>query len=116
MMLASMPADNRELIIICVVFAGMAAIFLPILFASIAEDRRLRRRMKERMEERERSRVELLRRIDEDVLRSQQAQIFQEVQRQIADQTVISLPVTHCERRERRRRFLPLEENTNEPR
>jgi uridine kinase len=115
-MLASTTADNRELIIVCVVFAGMAAIFLPILFFSMAEDRRLRQRMKERMEERERSRVELLRRIDEDVRRSQQARLEQTVQRQAADQTPVTIPITYCDRQARRRRFLPLEEHTNEPR
>jgi serine phosphatase RsbU (regulator of sigma subunit) len=107
-------ADSRELLVICVVFASMAAVFLPILFFSIAEDRRLRKRMQERAAEREHQRVELLRLIDENIRRNQQARLEQEVQRQLADNTAVTLPITLCERRDRRRRFLPLEEHTNE--
>lgn len=35
------------------------------------------------------------------------------VSRQRADAPAVTLPVTHCERRERRRRFLPLEGDTD---
>lgn len=114
-MLAS-TADNREIIVICVVFIFMAAVFLPVLMISMLEDRRLRKRLRERAEERERSRADLLRRIEEDIQRSRQVHLEQEVQQQIADRPAVSLPVTHCERRERRRRFLPLEEGANESR
>lgn len=36
------------------------------------------------------------------------------VRRQVADQPVVHVPVTHCERRDRRRKFLPLEGNQDE--
>lgn len=110
-------ANNpSELLAVGVAVLIMAAIFLPMLFFSMAEDRRLRKRMQERAAERERSRAELLRLIDEDIRRNQQARLEQAVQRQRADSTVVTLPVTHCERRERRRRFLPLEDVAHEPR
>lgn len=35
------------------------------------------------------------------------------VRRQRADTPAVTLPLTHCERRDRRRRFLPLEGDTN---
>jgi hypothetical protein len=35
------------------------------------------------------------------------------VRRQRAEASAVTLPVTHCERRERRRRFLPLEQDNN---
>lgn len=35
------------------------------------------------------------------------------VRLQRADTPTVTLPVTHCERRDRRRRFLPLESNTD---
>jgi len=92
------------MLVICISFVVMAAVFLPILLISMLEDRRLRKRMAERRRHNE----ELLRQINENAERGRQARLVQEVQRQAADHPAVTLPVTHCERRSRRR-FLPLE-------
>lgn len=66
--------------------------------------------MRQQHEQRTQDRAEMFQQMwqNEAIRREQLERI---VAAQTANQSPVSVPVTNCERRERRRRFLPLEDN-----
>lgn len=90
----------------------MAAIGLPLMLIEMAETKRRRQRIKQRHEQHTQDRAEMYQQMWQTEA-ARREQLEQIVAAQAATQSPVSVPVTHCERRERRRRFLPLEDNPN---
>lgn len=109
MLLASAPNDS---VVLLIVVGVMAAAATPVFLLHFFETKRLRESMRRRHEQRLQDRVEMFQNMwrDESFRRER---LEQTIAAQRSDQSPVSVPVTHCEHRERRRRFLPLEDNTN---
>lgn len=97
------------------VLGVMSLIGGPIILIEMFETQRRRMRMKKRHEEWRQAHENTLQNMwREESLRRQELERI--VAAQTANQSPVSVPVTHCERRERRRRFLPLEDVAHESR
>lgn len=97
------------------VLGVMSLIGVPVILIEMFETQRRRMRMKQRHEDRLQERASMLLDMWRDESNRRQ-ELEQIVAAQAADHSPLAVPVTHCERRERRRRFLPLEVKDNESR
>ena len=98
--------SNAEAVITVVLFSAAVVGCISFWMAYLNETRR--RKFEKEMAQR---RLVQLERFVE--FHNAQSRLENTVRQQQADQPAVTLPVTHCERRERRRRFLPLEGNAN---
>jgi hypothetical protein len=106
------PNSPNEAVFVLLVVSVMACISLPLILFEMAETKRRRMRMKQQHEQRTQDRAEMfLQMWQHEAIRREQLERI--VAAQAANQSPVSVPVTHCERRERRRRFLPLEDSSN---
>lgn len=102
-------SPSNEFLILMLVMGAMSFIGLPIILIEMFETKRRRMRMNQRHTEWQQSHTNTLQNLwREETLRRQELERI--VAAQAADHPPVSIPVTNCERRERRRRFLPLED------
>jgi inner membrane protein involved in colicin E2 resistance len=92
---AEPPTAFDAFIVLLFVLLAMSVPFLLIR----QTDKNNRRRVKQHQEERRAAQL------------AYNQEIMAIIDRQRTEQPVVTVPVTHCERRERRRRLLPIEDN-----
>lgn len=106
------PNSPNEAVVVLIVFGLMATVGGIVTLISMLETKRLRKRMQQRREQYQQAQAATLQELWLAESRRRQ-ELERIVAAQAAEHTPVSVPITHCERRERRRRFLPLEDNPN---
>lgn len=105
----TLNSPSNEYVAILLVIGIMAIVGGIVTFISMLETKRLRKRMQQRREQYQQAQAATLQELWLAESRRRQ-ELERIVAAQAAEHPSVSVPITHCERRERRRRFLPLED------
>jgi uncharacterized membrane protein (DUF106 family) len=104
------PANTAGLFIGLAITIAMAVPFFYVMWLT---ERRHRKNMQALYEQRRAMHEKFLNEIDRLQAQDQNIRATAAVLMQTSVSPTITVPITYCERRERRRRFLPLEEGNN---